>query len=172
MQQHTVPESQTSQSYDRPSQRPSHDPPRCFPRDVSPTCLLPDAIFHAFSQMPFSSCPRLLLDPSPTCFPRTASPQLPSTRCLFPDVSSQNHPPNALSQMIPPRCFRVPRMLCLRCLLPDDSFYMSGPICLNKDASSEISGAMIRQRIQPNRSKRTHARCSQSTKMAQSGYHK
>ena len=69
----------------------------------SPGCYLPDA----FSQMPFSSYPRLLVDPSPRCFPRDASYQVFSTRCPFLDVSSRNHPPNAFSQMILPRSFRV-----------------------------------------------------------------
>ena len=54
---------------------------------------------------------------------------MPLPMCFFAKLS-----PNALPQTILPHASASSQMPCPKCPLPDDSFYVSGPIFLNKDS--------------------------------------
>ena len=154
---------QAAQSHHRPSQRPSPDLTRCSPRDVSPTYRLLDVVF----QMPpprygFPAAPSIFWIHPPGVYRRMVLPN-----CLLADVSpeasSQNHPQNAFSHMILPRCFDI---------LPGAWFRVPPPRQLFPYVWSHLPqqgyADASRRSSQPTAAKEP----SQSRKIAESGYAK
>ena len=92
----------------------SHQSPQAHPR-----------AFLEPPQSPPKVSPRVLPDAAPLrCLLPDASSQMPSARCLLPDAFTQMLPPDAFSQMPPPRCLfpdASSQMSRSRCFLPDTS---------------------------------------------------